>query len=275
MDRHVQVKRWLIEKTHRDTQACIFCGGSPTTKEHVFSQWTHALMRPKEKLRAQQFIAFQHPDRTDFTGGLRLPGSLRDWQIKCVCTTSCNNGWMREIENAAIPVMTPLIGGQQTILSPADQKSIATWAVLKAIVAHHNFIPRRKRKQFASKREPQAEWSLWIGYYPNHTPGPVWDSRPFPLGTNQREGPASPNCHATTLILNQLLIHVVNFAEKDFSLVFKGRDGSAPSGNIVPIWPPTNISVHWPPRPLTEQDVDVVSSSLYWAVQRAIARRQR
>jgi len=277
MDYHVEVKLSLIEKTRRDTLTCIFCGATPTTREHVFSEWTHALMGPREKLRAQQFLSFQHPDRTDFTDDLRFPGPLRDWQIKCVCETKCNNGWMREIENAAIPVMTPLIGGQQTILSPADQKFIATWAVLKVTVAHHNFIPPVKRKQFASKREPQAEWSVWIGYCPGHEPSPAWDSRPFTLRKPKEPGGlGSPNCHASTLILNQLLIHVVNI-EKDFSLgwTFRGRGGSALTGNIIPIWPPTNISVHWPPRPLTEQDVDVVSSSLYWAIQRVIARRRR
>jgi hypothetical protein len=273
MDYHVQVKRGLIDKTKRDTQSCIFCGGTPTTKEHVFSEWTHALMGPKDQGPTKQFLAFERPDRTDFASDLRLRGPLRAWQIKCVCEANCNNGWMRNIENAAIPVMTPLIRGQRTILSPADQKIIATWAALKTTVAHHNFVPPRKRKEFASTREPQTECYVWIGHCPNYELNTAWDSRPFTQRKpNEPVSPRSPNGYSSTLILNRLLIHVVNGIE-NLRLRFKSRDGRALTGNVIPIWPPTDMSVPWPQRPLTEHDVDVVSSSLYWTIQRIIEKR--
>jgi hypothetical protein len=111
-------------------------------------------------------ISIQHVDKTDFINDLRMSGPVRDWQIKCVCggtNNSCNNGWMRGIENAANPIMTPLIRGDAALLSPADQTTIATWAVLKAMVVHHEFIPRKMRKKFATTRHPSPEWSVWIG----------------------------------------------------------------------------------------------------------------
>lgn len=274
---HIAARLNLIAKTRLNTLSCIFCRRTPTTHEHIFSEWTHEPMGPRETRNAKMFVSIQHVERTDFLDDLRLPGPLRDWQIKCVCEKRCNNGWMREIENAAIPIMTPLIKGEPKTLSPHDQKVIATWAVLKAMVAHHPFISERKRKLFAAKKEPQADWFVWIANYPRQDGGPAWDSRPFALG-RQTGRSATPNCHASTQTLHRLFVHVVNCIDHEFihRWTFTRPGGGSPIvGNIVPIWPPTNISVTWPPpHSLTDLDAKVVSGALVNAVKRLISEWQ-
>jgi hypothetical protein len=136
MDWPSRVRVKLISDHNMDTLSCIFCGRTPTTKEHIFSEWIHKHLGQRGHNVAYKRISVQHLDRSDFIRDIRFPGQIRDWQIKCVCGNdpkSCNNGWMRQLEEAADPVMTPLILGQSATLSPEDQKIIASWAVLKAV----------------------------------------------------------------------------------------------------------------------------------------------
>lgn len=277
MDDQVRVRLDLIERTRLNTLSCIFCGNTPTTKEHIFPEWSHEYLGPREATNAKMLVSAQHKDRTDFVFDLRMSGPLRDWQIKCVCgglRKSCNNGWMRELENEVRPIMKPLILGDRTRLSPVHQKVIATWAVLKAILSHHPFIKRKKRKIFASTRVPQAEWSVWIGHYEHSERSARFVSRPFVLGPVGTEGrPAVPNCHASTQILNKLLVHVVNCVRPDFPYRwdFSRRGGRPLDGAILRIWPPTGQTIDWPLGPLSAPDVDVITDSLYRAIQRELA----
>jgi hypothetical protein len=134
MKRAIRRRVNLIERTTRlDTQACIFCGSTKLTREHIFPRWTHAFLPPRSNSRATVRISVQHKDRTDLVDDLRLSGPLRDWQIKCVCGNyrgSCNNDWMSGIERLAQPIMEPMLRGERVRLSEADQKVIATWAIL-------------------------------------------------------------------------------------------------------------------------------------------------
>ena len=48
MKPEVREKLKLLKQTDQDTKTCIFCGGSPTTDEHVFSGWTHKYMLARQ-----------------------------------------------------------------------------------------------------------------------------------------------------------------------------------------------------------------------------------
>ena len=170
----------------RDTAACIFCGSSNVTKEHVFSRWTHKHMLPRTGKKAASFVGIEYEDRIE-SGEFRLSTEMRDWQIKCVCggdSTTCNSGWMRRIEDKARLVLEPLILGSCTTLSEADQKLIATWAILKVMVAHHQIVHPARRKQMKSTQNPTKGWSVWIGNYNRGAWKGEWVSRPFSVLPN-------------------------------------------------------------------------------------------
>lgn len=84
---------------------------------------------------------------------------------------SCNNGWMRSIENMAKPIMTDLILGRETRLFPKDHEIVATWAILKVMVAEFDVkanvtIHHMQRKYVMNhKRAPTHGWSVWIGNF--------------------------------------------------------------------------------------------------------------
>jgi hypothetical protein len=46
----------------------------------------------------------------------------------------CNNGWMHELEDAASPILIPLIHGNPALLSVRDQVAIRTWFLMKAFM---------------------------------------------------------------------------------------------------------------------------------------------
>jgi hypothetical protein len=157
----------------QEATRCIFCGEPELNWEHVFSRWTHRFLPPRSMKKYLVSHVDSHIDRSDRLL-IKRAGDIRDWQIKCVCETRCNNGWMRRIENQARPIMFPLIEageilrGEKIRLTPHDQKTIATWAVLKAMVAE--FDPNgwvtthhAQRKFFKQNLTPPAGWSVWIG----------------------------------------------------------------------------------------------------------------
>jgi hypothetical protein len=108
---------------------CIFCGSPELTREHIFPRWTHRYLPPRQKGRATQTIGRVYPDREGDIKVIKLRGQMRDWKVECVCggeSNTCNNGWMREIENKSRPIIIPLIQGMDTRISPEDQEVIAT-----------------------------------------------------------------------------------------------------------------------------------------------------
>jgi hypothetical protein len=163
MKREIREKLKLIRQTERDTAKCIFCGASPTTNEHVFSGWTHKYMLPRKSQKAKSYVAVQHIDRV-VGADLKLPGPVRDWQVKCVCGP-CNNVWMSQSDTDVEPLMKPLILGQPTQLFEKDCQQIAIWAVLKSMVVHNKWVHHTRRKFLKKAKKPPKDWGVWIANY--------------------------------------------------------------------------------------------------------------
>src|SRR5476649_2360549 len=90
----------------QEATRCIFCGSTAKlTGEHVFSHWTHRFLPPRSMKKYQVMRSDSHLDRSDRRLVKRM-GDIRDWKVNCVCEVTCNNGWMRHIENQARPVMS-------------------------------------------------------------------------------------------------------------------------------------------------------------------------
>ena len=83
-------------------------------------------MIPRQKGRTISLIGTVYLDREE-TSLVKLPGQLRDWQIRCVCGgthLTCNSGWMKRIEDQAKPILVPLILGNPARLQPRDQAAL-------------------------------------------------------------------------------------------------------------------------------------------------------
>jgi hypothetical protein len=120
--------------------------------------------------------------------------------VKAVCS-ECNSGWMNEVDSAAKAVVRAVFpSGARQHLSPADQKTLATWIVKVSMVMeyrqpHEVLAPQSHRTWMFKKREPPRNSRIWIAAWqmPDVTPGFVGevDTVPSPSTTAYvgRRGP--------------------------------------------------------------------------------------
>ena len=114
---------------------CIFCGGSPTTKEHIFPKWASEVLK-------------EDPRGLHLPFGLSLvrDGVERTWEgakeinytANCVCR-NCNEGWMNEVEERARAFVAQMIRGDRVWLSRPAQKKVAAWCALRSIMARYGW----------------------------------------------------------------------------------------------------------------------------------------
>ena len=102
---------------------CIFCGDAPPEKltgEHVFPRWSHQYLPEETQKNYDSLRGISNPHGSKHYE-IKRPGDIRHWTVKCVCGSRCNNGWMRrDIEDAAKPILIPLITGDSCRIFPTD-----------------------------------------------------------------------------------------------------------------------------------------------------------
>lgn len=272
--------------TVQEATNCIFCGSAAKlTGEHIFSHWTHRFLPARSMRKYQVLRSDSHIDRSD-RKLVKRRGDIRDWRVDCVCELPCNNGWMRQIENRARPVMMRLIDGQSFLrgetaqITPEQQKIIATWAVLKAMVAEfdqHGWVTTHhmQRKYFLRTQSPPKGWTVWIGPFLRGNWNPHWISHPFLFRSPKQEVRKGPDVAATyfnsgisTQIIGQLFIQVIRSPSHTF---IEGWRFSLPDkGSFFRIWPAANYNIAWPGQFMSDRDADYVSGAAYNFIMEAI-----
>lgn len=108
---------------------CVFCGGSPTTNEHVFPRWLERFLPPDRR----QVLELSRYGENGYERALDSVGL--GFRVNRVCAP-CNGGWMSRLEEESIPVLSPLIEGLNDVelLSLRDQRQIALWATKTAMM---------------------------------------------------------------------------------------------------------------------------------------------
>src|SRR4051812_28561523 len=122
-------------------RACIFCGGKPTTEEHIISKWLRPLLHQHES--STRITRHAQPD---MSRPAELLSTYQRQKIevtaKVVCK-ACNSGWMNDIEAAARPSIEKMVRGQVTLLGRDEQPNVAAWATLKPVLFQYRRQPRR------------------------------------------------------------------------------------------------------------------------------------
>ena len=256
---------------------CLFCGLlQPMTGEHVFSRWTHKYLGERKRGKAVRLVATQYENYSILKAQYKHAGQVRDWKIYCVCgrdASSCNNGWMRELENKVKHVMEKLIKGEAIRINIEDQKNIACWAVMKVMVAEQDeeYITTHythRRYLMVNKQPPAYGYGVWIGCFERKEWCIEWMSRPLSIIANdklprKRSADGSPSYHntkATTQVVGKLFIHVIHSPMR--SLIPRWHFSTPDGGVIFRIWPPSDFSIRWPSSPLSDRDADCIANAL-------------
>jgi hypothetical protein len=144
---------------------CIFCGSDKRrSREHIWSRWLHKHIPGP---RTQRHIR----------SGKSYQGDLTSVSLRVVCE-KCNSGWMSAAEEAAKPILLPLIRGQPCVLSEKTQAVLARWIALKTMVleyAQPNDVvcPQFDRTCVMSSNQAPKHWRIWIGRHAS----PIWLAR--------------------------------------------------------------------------------------------------
>lgn len=146
----------------RVLERCIFCGGHPTTEEHIVADWVlRAFARAKKPNfgLAGTFVA---------PGQMRLEAAEPISTAQVVCK-ACNNGWMSQIDNAASQVLKPLVQGNDTAdLGTSAQSAVASWIFKSALtfdaLQSGDAGPLAGlRRAFAASRSAPAGSTIYLG----------------------------------------------------------------------------------------------------------------
>lgn len=118
-------------------RVCVFCGGSPVTREHVYPQWLETVLPDQERFRGQitmTEVAAGLEDHTRDRVQREMGQRFTDTTVRRVCEP-CNGGWMNDLEMEVRPVLEKLIAGKT--LQVAEDRAIilARWVAKTAMMA--------------------------------------------------------------------------------------------------------------------------------------------
>jgi hypothetical protein len=247
-------------------KVCIFCGATPLSKEHVWSEWTYQIL-PKVKGGTHVRGVIQTGKASPKIKGIRTlktyQGQVNVIQIRAVCRsktkgtnslgkTGCNNGWMNHQDDGIKPILTPLILGQPAVLGPEQQRALASWIAMKVMVTEYSepedvVSTQEERSAMFNQRTVPAHWKIWIA----RQTGQLWRTgylrQSATLGTPDETGTPIPpggsrakNTQLISIGFGYLVVHV-------FSTRVPEMRWDYPQGTLFRIHPFRDTLV-WPPR---------------------------
>jgi hypothetical protein len=121
---------------------CLFCPTTKLSREHLWPHWICELFPRAD-------YAHDITERSENRKHHKIQNSLTK-RFPCVCE-KCNNGWMSDVEQLAIPVLRPMIlGNHPKQLRTHDQYVLATWLSLRFIIFDAYSAASIEREYFSS-----------------------------------------------------------------------------------------------------------------------------
>ena len=257
--------------TKQNARRCIFCGNSPTSREHMYPQWVTALLANDPRrfpLGPKEQVIIRGGEETHRWATKRP----LDFVTRTVCG-SCNNGWMSEIEGKAIPYIKPMIEASQAVtLDQEAQRIVGTWMVLRAMIfrsARNQPIPDAEQEWltwFYANRTVPPRWIVWIGVYDGLLIAHYETNAVHPYTSSQRDLLNTSDFRG--IVLGSIIGHLA------FKVAGLGRasvldkTGSA----LLRIAPPKQSEVEWPPEAVITDSNVIKFFALGLRSEPAIAR---
>ncbi|MFD7978685.1 hypothetical protein [Streptomyces sp. NPDC059071] len=229
---------------------CVFCGAPANSREHVIPQWLSK--GPREDIPG----IYQKSVVVDLDGTILRDVRHRfgDMTVKCVCTT-CNNGWMNDLEEGVRPFLLPLILGTDkfvVILDRQMQSDLAAWA-MKTIMMFSFTNPKEYHGVI-----PAADFTYLYRYRRLSTRRMIARTFHMPVrayGTDEEvlfewhlRKSVNPRGIVGFLRLGHFGIQVCSIRLSGDKRLNKFKEFP----NALPLWPPTERWV-WPPEEKCEE----------------------
>jgi len=238
-------------------QACIFCERAKPlvtiTKEHLFSRWVDRILTPE----------LLGPDRS-FERTTAGPDGLamsKTWpteviaaiEATVVCGSSadgCNGGWMGDLDGQVRHLIEPMMLGKPRTLSPEEQVTIATWAVMKSMVLEFVWgteqaivFPQEARMFVYRQQRPPANMQIRIAAVESHGRPALIFRRVYRL---RPQAPASKTlpglASCSTFVLGCLVVQVYGTPS-----IPSAAPATPHRPSYFVIYPSTGSAISWPP----------------------------
>jgi hypothetical protein len=253
---------------------CVFCGGTPATKEHIFPFWLREAVGgggPAAHLRLEGRDRGPAPgDPLQYDH--KRNAAEADVQVRAVCAT-CNNDWMNTLDHEVEPFVVPLIRNRPVELTADDRVLLARWATKigllleqtrarSSLTHRRSLTPPSAYAEFARTQLPPAAMRIWLLRISPPFTGAVWRTAPIPVArydTQAARDLGAPNGALTTFAIGmlgfQLMFAPLTPRYQDLA------DQRTRQGEqfMHVLWPPAT-PLDWPPSAALERDTfDVIT----------------
>jgi hypothetical protein len=213
---------------------CLFCGSVPLTREHLWPDW----LRREARIKGRWPHRLQQEEDGYETRDQEFEAPPFNQQVRAVCG-DCNGGWMSDIEAAAKPIFQQLIYARGRRLHRAEQRTLASWALLKAIVfdelhPKERVVPTVHREHLYRHRQPPTE-GLWVrlATYEAQDIG-HYAYQGLRLQPGQDPPPVEPNIYFVTITLGALVVQLSGSLLEEWTF---GNVPYPPELSVTEIWP--------------------------------------
>ena len=150
--------------TSEPTGACIFCGSSDLSREHVWADWLKKYIK-KDALNHSRMDATLHPTISEYERK-KVSGDLRSHRLNVVWFLQF---WMDEQTTKSSEALSgALLKGEIVSIDAAAQEIISAWITMFVMVAEY-FNPykvstsQEQRRRFFDDQKCPVNWKIWIG----------------------------------------------------------------------------------------------------------------
>jgi hypothetical protein len=230
---------------------CIFCDGTGLTKAHVFARnWTKFFDDPTDEREYEVVHDFTDPV-TGVREELNRPMTFA-MKRRTVCGTTCNSGWLRELEERVAPLMARFANDAAVTLGADEQADLALWACSAVLIAisdepdEYRFADPELAREIYREQQPPAGTQVWIGA---NTHGHMGSLNSHSL--HDRRGDGRDDAWGASITFGHAIFHVVHHGRVEERMQLRGTARMA----LRRIWTPRE-RVAWPP-PVRLSDRDL------------------
>jgi hypothetical protein len=245
---------------------CIFCGATGMSREHIWGDWLKKCLTATMTRHTSSVHVVNPPGVRDVRSFQIRAGDPFGSKVRVVCTT-CNNTWLSGIQDAAKPLLIPMLIGQTSVLGDDAQKTIATWAAMATMTAEHVMkeesliaVSQTDREWLWKNGTPSPDWRIWIGRYQRHRLAERWTHCSVPI--YEREPVIAPsglpqcNTQTTTFMVGEFFVHVLSGSFANQVRDWDWRTWPRAHQVLTQIWPVKESMTVWPIRAASVTDAD-------------------
>jgi hypothetical protein len=204
--------------------------------------------------------------------------------VRVVCE-NCNNTWLSAIQNAAKPVLIPMLNGQTCVLGHEKQQALATWIAMATMTSEFLLhekaqisISQVDRDWLWQQHSPPPDWRIWVGHYGRHRSVEQWVHCSVPIydGTPVIARDGSPQCNnqSTTFMIGALFVHAMSTAFANHARDWDWRTWPKARQLLAQIWPLKESATVWPTITVSMTDDDAINiARAFFAWVNGIGRR--